>query len=125
MDTSKVISWSLVGTGVACLGIAGFMQLDANSLYDEASAELEFANRVSTSPIEGANAYAAGADLEQQGNSSAEKAQIFTGLGATFVAAGVTLLFWPEGEAAKQTSQEKTTLQPWIGRETVGFVGNF
>ena len=125
VDTSKVISWSLVGTGVACLGIAGFMQLDANSLYDEASAEFEFANRVSTSPTEGANAYAAGADLEQQGNSSAEKAQIFTGLGATFVAAGVTLLFWPEGEPAKQTSQQKTTLQPWIGRETVGFVGNF
>jgi hypothetical protein len=125
-DVAKVVTWSLMGTGLACLGVAGLMQLDANARYADASAEIEFANGQSASISEAADAINSSYDFQDQGDKSMEKAQLFVGVGATFVVAGVTMLFWPEaGESGSVQSADALNLQPFWSSNTVGLAGNF
>jgi tetratricopeptide (TPR) repeat protein len=125
-DVAKVVSWSLMGTGLACLGVAGLMQLDANALYANASEEVEFANGPGASTGEAADAINSSYDFQDQGDKSMENAQVFVGVGATFVVAGVTMLFWPEGDGAGSAqSADALNLQPFWSSNTVGLAGNF
>ena len=127
MTTTQIVSWSLMGTGIGCLGVAGLMQLDANTHYDDANSEVEFANGPEASrPGLAADALNLSYDLEDRGDESMEKAQLFVGLGATFIVAGVTMLFWPEGgEAAEDSGETAASLQPWLSSDTVGLAGTF
>ena len=123
---TEVVTWSLVGTGLACLGVAGLMQLDANDRYADARDEIEFANSAAASDGEAADAINLSYDFQDQGDKSTEKAMLFTGVGASLMVAGVTMFFWPQDdEPGNVKSANAVTLQPWWSSSTMGVAGNF
>lgn len=125
-DVAKVVNWSLMGTGLVCLGVAGVLQLDANARYADASDEIEFANSPGATTGEAADAIDNSYMLQDKGDDRMEQAQIFIGVGATFVVAGVTMLFWPKDDGGGSIdSAEELSIQPFWSPNSVGLAGNF